>query len=261
MDGEVVGINTAIVSKSGSYNGVGLTIPSNLVETVATKLINHGFVERGFLGAQLGDLRKDWVQILKLPKDTTGVIALEVIDDSPAKKSGLETNDIIIKIDDKNIKDALELSNTIGLLTPGTKIKLTVYRKTNNKYKLHNISIKVGVRPDTRKPDSHKLSGQAKSAKNLFGIQVKDISSNQNLRKKYSLQTPKGAVITGIDENSLASRSGLKVGDAITHFNLVKITSAQSLRKSLEKTKPGETIILNIERKGQTFIIELRSKK
>lgn len=144
MNGKVVGINTAIFSKSGGYNGIGFTVPSNLVRRVAQNLINGVKVSRGYIGVYFQRLTEDFIKWLKLPAETTGVIVTQVEANGPASKAGIKPKDVIISIDGKKLENDRDLVNRIGLMKPGSKARLTVIRGG----KQFATTIEIGNRPD-----------------------------------------------------------------------------------------------------------------
>ena len=242
--GEVIGINTAIYSKTGSYNGIGFTIPSNLARRVAETLINHGEIQRGYLGVMLGqELDEDIIKELDLPKGTKGALVSSVEPGGPADKAGIEAADVIVEIDGKKISSFHELRNIVGLLPPDTKVKVSYYRNA----KLKTTTVTLG------KMDSESKKIQ-KEDKSDLGISLSTITSS--LRSKYNIRSKSGVVVTSIDQNS-SFIGDLEVGDVIIEANRTKLKNPKDFSKLLNKEN---RLLLRIERKGQLLFVPIRKK-
>ncbi len=127
--GQVVGMNTAIFSRSGAYNGIGFSVPSRLVREVAGQLIAGGSIERGYLGVELQELTDELQESLHLPDDVRGAVVANVSRSGPARLVGMQPGDVISAVDGMPLKNATALVNTIGLMRPGSEVKLTIYRE------------------------------------------------------------------------------------------------------------------------------------
>ena len=127
--GQVIGMNTAIFSRSGAYNGIGFSVPSKLVREVAGQLIAGGSVERGYLGVELQELTNNLSESLRLPTDVKGAVVANVSRNGPAREVGMQAGDVISAVDGSPLKNATSLVNTIGLMRPGSEVKLTIYRE------------------------------------------------------------------------------------------------------------------------------------
>lgn len=139
--GHVIGVNTAIYSRSGGYNGIGFAVPSNIVREVVEQLIGKGKVERGFIGVTLQPLDSDLASNFGLPKDSKGCLVAEVsLDSQVSQKAGLEPGDIIVSIDGKATPDSNVLINIVGLTKPGKRVNLEYYRDGNK----HNAQNQLG---------------------------------------------------------------------------------------------------------------------
>ena len=145
MDGRVAGINTAIFSKSGGYNGIGFTVPSNLVRRVASDLINGTKVSRGYIGVYFQKLTDDFVKWLQLPDGTTGVIVTQVEPGGPAHKAGIRPKDVIIAIDGKALDGDRDLVSRIGIMKPGRKADLTIIRNGKKEFKTLVLGLHPGA--------------------------------------------------------------------------------------------------------------------
>lgn len=254
MDGKVVGINTAIASKAGAYNGVGFAIPANFIRDRATQLINHGAVNRGFVGIGYEPLTDETARILKLPEDTKGVVVTFVKPDGPAGKAGIKKGDILVAIGKKPLQSASDISNIIGLMEPGTKTTVTLYRNGKNKKEL---SITVGHWPKSA------ITGDtaAREVKNEFGLvteDVKDIESRQKEQFKVAAET--GLFVTFVKPGSPAEKAGIKIGDVIVLVNMSSklVKDPKAFNEFLSK---HNKVVLGVERAGKMHIVDLKKSE
>lgn len=246
-EGHVIGINTAIYSRSGGYNGIGFAIPANLVRNVAEQLINSGKIARGYLGVGLGQGKDpELVKDLGLPDGTEGALVAAVEPDGPAEKAGLEAGDFIYAIDGKKIRDDSDLRNRIGLKKPGTKIRLSLYRDGRSK----QLSVTLAPWPEK----GQAMSRSTESIKSdAFGLVVSDVKPS--LQKRYKFRSRQGAVIVRVQENSSADRSGLQPGDVIVKINNKAVRSTGDFNKL---TKGQKRVYVRLERSGRFMFIPLR---
>ena len=254
MDGKVVGINTAIASRVGAYNGVGFAIPSNFVRDRAFQLINYGTVDRGFIGIGFAPLSEESVRTLKLPEGTKGVVVTAVKADSPADKAGLEKGDIIVAVGKKSLQSPGDLANVIGLMKPEVKTTVNNYRNGNKK---KEIAITIGHWPKSGKlaqASDHKIE-------NGYGLVTEKVADVEaRLREQHKVQSEKGLFVAYVKPDSPAKRAGIKIGDVITLVNMSSepIKSAKAFNDFLSTQKE---VVLGLEREGQFFVIHLRKKE
>jgi serine protease Do len=144
-NGQVIGVNTAIASQNGGSNGIGFAVPSSIAKEIGTRLIETGKVNRGYIGAALGPVDREYKQVLEQNNFESGVLVAEVVGGSPAEKAGLLADDVIVMINKGRVSNASQVVNRIGLLNPGATIDLEVIRGGSKK----NINITVGTWPST----------------------------------------------------------------------------------------------------------------
>ena len=180
LDGHVIGMNTAIVSRSGGYMGIGFAIPSTILKTVQNQLIQNGEVTRGFLGVSLQDIDRDMAEALHM-KHAEGALVAEVIKDSPAAKAGIEQGDIILEINGSHVKNSSTLRNEVLLSPPGETIKL----KVNRSGKIMDIDVKIGEYEQKRAV----MSDLAKK----LGLEVQTLSPE--IASQYGYKEDEGVVI------------------------------------------------------------------
>ena len=246
--GLVVGLNTAIYSRSGGYNGIGFAVPSNLVRRVAEQLINDGQVQRGYLGVQLQSISPDLHKSLRLPQDVKGVLVSQVMRGGPADKAGFRAGDVIVAVNNSKVEGAADLINIIGLLKPGMSAKVQVYRSARAK----TIYVTIGAFPDEKQPPRQMQKGRGS---NVFGLTLSRV--NDRLRKQYGFESRRGLVVIDVADNSPASRSGIQRGDVLLSINGTKISDVGSFHKQVNASNRPH---IRIERQGQFLFVALRKK-
>lgn len=243
--GELVGINTAIFSTSGGYQGIGFAVPTSMAKAVMDSLINKGKVVRGWIGVAIQNLTPELAKQFNLSEDK-GVLIGDVVEDGPADKAGLQRGDVIIEFDGKKIEDPNQLRNKVAVIEPGQEIGVKIIREGKTLEK----KIIVGELPS----EIHKPAKGAYD-NSLNGVSVQNITPELIER----LGLPKkiyGVIIEDIDEESPAYRV-LKEGDIILEINRQKITSIKDYDKIVSKIKPGAEILLLIYRERTTIFITL----
>ena len=207
MRGEVIGINTAIVSQTGVNEGIGLSIPSNMVRQIMDKLVAFGKVERGYLGAKLQDVDANLAKSFNLPT-TEGALVGDVAKDGPGEKAGLKAGDFITAVDGKKVADVSQLRMAIASVAPGKSANLEFYRDG----KKQTLAVKVGEQPkDMTAAFSNSPSSEGgKASASKFGIQVASLTPEMAEQLGYKAGT-KGVVVTEIDPDSSAASGGLQV--------------------------------------------------
>lgn len=247
--GELVGINTAIFSTSGGYQGIGFAVPTSMAKAVMDSLINKGKVVRGWIGVAIQNLTPELAKQFNLSEDK-GVLIGDVVEDGPADKAGLQRGDVIIEFDGKKIEDPNQLRNKVAVTEPGQEIEVKIIREGKNLIK----KIIVGELPS----EIHKLS-KGEYNNSLSGIAVQNITSE--LIERLGLPSKiYGVIIEDIDEESPAFGI-LKEGDVILEINRQKITNMKDYDKVVSKIKSDKEILLLIYRERATIYITLPGKK
>lgn len=244
LDGELVGINTAIASQSGGFQGIGFAVPSNMAERVMNSLISQGKVIRGWLGVSIQDVSETMASAMGL-KEPSGALVGDVMPDSPAEKAGMKSGDVIVGLSGQTIANTAELRNAIAATAPGTKVKLDIIRDDNKQ----EVSVALGEQP----ADGSELAG-SQGLQELLGFSFTTI--DRDLAGKYGIDgSYSGAVVTGIDENSSAYGAGLRVGDLIQAAQRQRVSTADDLAKIFANGKKGDTVLLRIMRNGRGFFV------
>lgn len=229
LKGEVIGINTAIVSKSGGYAGIGFAVPSNMAKHVMDQIIDNGTVTRGFLGVSLQPIDQDMADAFGLDRPD-GALVADVVKGSPADKAGLKQGDIILEYNGTPVKTIGSLRNSISMMQPGAKVKL----KVNRSGKLLNLTVKLG---------SHASSTDSSGYVQKLGMEVEALTPEMSQKLGYS-QAEEGVVITKIKPGSAAAAAGMRPGFLILAINHKKVTSIEEFNDALEETKNNRILIL-----------------
>jgi len=256
VEGQVVGMNTAIYSRTGGYNGIGFAVPSNFAKSVAETLINEGKISRGYVGVGLQPIDPELHKSLNLPKDATGSLVARVVKGGPAEKGGLEPGDVITAVDGKVVRNDSEVVNAIGLMRPGTQTDLTFLR--NGKSKVAKIKVERwpsdGEQPAFAGDEGEENAPAGKLGP--LGMSVARLSPL--LKEKYRIESDAGLVITDVKPDSPAARAGIQPGDVILQANGKQTRDVEALSQAIKSG--GARTLLRIERSGQFFFVPLRNE-
>ena len=240
--GALIGINTAILSKSGGNDGIGFAIPVDMVKDVVSKLVSDGKVVRGYLGVAIAELEKDSKLVYKRSE---GAVVLDISSDTPAAKYGLKRGDLIYSINGKAIKDRNSLQNTIASFKPNEKIVLGVERDGKD----INIDIILA--------DRSSLAGIQGEANNFFaGLKLNNLTNE--IIKKYRLSSDSsGVLITDVEPKSKAEKAGFLAGDIIVQIEDIEIKNLSNIETALKKYSEKHKRVY-VNRYGQTvmFVIQ-----
>jgi serine protease Do len=255
--GRLVGINTAIFSRSGGNQGIGFAVPANLAREVMKSLREKGRVVRGYIGATVQTLTPDLADAMKLNESTTGALVGEVMPNSPAEKAGIKSGDVITAVNGKKISGARQLRLTIGSIAPGTKVQLDVNRGGQKK----TFDVELAEMPATTvaatSPTSSGQESQTGKPTVFGGVAVADITDS--VRNALKLPTDlQGAVIAEIDPSSSAAQAGLRAGDVIQAVNKQPVKNAQDLVALSKKLKPNQKILLRVWSQGSSGYVALQ---
>src|SRR5262245_5170327 len=260
IKGELLGINTAIFSRSGGNQGVGFAIPANLARDVMQSLRDKGRVVRGYIGASVQTLTPELAEAMKLKGQPTGALVGEVEPNAPAAKAGIKTGDVITAVNTKKVNDPRELRLMIGSMAPGTKAHIEVNREGQTK----TFDVQLGEMPATAAGENTETSteetAQPEKTTVFGGVAVTNIT--EDIRTTLSLpKEVQGAVIAGIDEDSPAAKAGLREGDVIQEVNKQPVKSPKDLLAISKKLKPNEKILIRVYSQGRSGYIALDGAK
>ncbi len=245
LTGRVVGINTMILSESGGFQGVGLAIPSAMADNIYHQLTTNGKVTRGWLGVHIQDVTPELAKSFGLA-ESKGVLVAQVDSDGPAAKAGLQSGDIILGYDGKEIKDARDLSLAVAETKVGVPAELKVLRGGNHM----TFHVSIGERPDDV-AQSGESPSEAQHGK--LGITVENITPD--VQNEMNLSSTSGALVTEVRPGSPADDGGVRPGDIIREINHTPVRNAANLQSAVNNLKRGQTVLLRVERQGQTMFL------
>jgi len=237
LDGELVGINTAILAPSGGNVGIGFAIPVNMARQIAEQLSRHGEVQRGRLGVHIQDLNPELAEAFGV-KQTRGALVTKVVPDSPADKSGLKPGDVVIAVNGKRVKEGSDLRNTIGLLRVGQSVALTVLRK--------NQQLTLNAAID--KPRSVTVDG-GKLHPRLAGAQF------SNLPSDIGAELDGGVLVKEVKRGSPAWEVGLRDEDIVLSANRRRVSDTEQFAQAV---KGADALLFNLRRGDSAFFIVIR---
>jgi len=246
--GELVGINTAIFSTSGGYQGIGFAIPSNMVKSIMDSLVKKGRVIRGWLGVSIQSITPELAKQFNL-KGEKGVLVSDVNENGPAEKGGLKRGDIILEYDGKNTDEPSQFRNMVANTSPGEEHSFKVLRNDQ----VLTLKVTIGELPsDQQQAQSSAYEGA------LRGISVQDITPE--IAKKLNIPgRVKGVIVSDVEEDSPAS-SVLMQGDIIQEINRKRVGSAKEYQEVAAGIKKDESILLLVYRGGSSLFITLSGK-
>jgi len=260
IKGELLGINTAIFSRSGGNQGVGFAIPDNLARDVMQSLREKGRVVRGYIGASVQTLTPELAEAMKLKGQPTGALVGEVAPKTPSEKAGMKTGDVIAAVNEKKISDARELRLLIGSMAPGSKAHVQVNREGQTKMvDIQLAEMPAGVTEEGGPEASPEESAQPEKTTVFGGVAVADITDD--IRTALNLaKDVQGAVIAEVDADSPAGKAGLREGDVIQEVNKQRVKSAKDLVAASKKLKPNEKILIRVYSQGRSGYVALEPK-
>lgn len=249
LDGEVVGINSQIFTRSGGFMGLSFAIPIDVAMSVADQLKANGKVNRGWLGVVIQEVNKDLAESFGLDKPA-GALVAQVLENGPAAKGGLQVGDVILSMNGQPIVMSADLPHLVGGLKPGTKIDLGIVRDGNRK----NLSLSIGALPE----DGEELAGASESSgaersSNRLGVLVAGLSEEQ----QKALDIKGGVVIREIQDGP-AALMGLRPGDVITHLNNQAIDSVQTFAKIAKELPKNRSVSMRVLRQGRASFITFK---
>ncbi|MGA2865372.1 MAG: DegQ family serine endoprotease [Verrucomicrobiota bacterium] len=249
--GRLVGINAAIATRTGGYQGVGFAVPINLARFAMDNLIREGKVTRGYLGINPQTLTPDLARIFDLPEDTAGVLVGGVIPNSPAEKAGLQGGDVITEINGKKMADRRNLQLLIAQTPPGTKTSLRLWRgQPGHKPAEQTLTAKLGELPAEALASAgggERTTPKPRSQSNLDaleGVEVTDLDARS--RRQFDIPANiRGALVLNVQQDSNAAEAGLRPGDVILEIDRRPVTNADAAVEMSEQAK-GDQILLRV---------------
>jgi len=248
INGRLIGINTAILSRTGGNQGVGFAIPSNLTRSVMESLVKTGHVTRGYLGVVIQNITPDLAREFKL-KDNKGALIGDVVPGGPADKSGLKSGDVVTEFNGHPVVDNHRLQLDVIAIAPGTVVPLQILRDGEKK------SLEVTLKP---LPGSEKLAEADTSNTvdngTLNGVEVADL--DQRAHQQFNVpKDVKGAVVTQVDPGSAAAQAGLKAGAVIQEINHKAVKNAEEAVKLTEKSDADKRTLVRVWENGNSHYV------
>jgi len=249
LSGELIGVNTAILSRSGGFQGIGFAIPVNWASNIMSDLLKDGKVNRGWLGVSIQDLNPSIAKALNL-NPAKGALINEVFENSPAEKGGIKTGDIVRSINGKQIEDANDLRNTVASLRPGGNADFEILREG----KTLKLKVNIALRDENNLAGAEPGSKEQKAGKNDWGIQVAELTKAQ--KKEAGLAESSGGVlVTDVAEKSPAEKAGIKNGDVILVANHKPMISLKEFNAVFGEN--SKTVLMLVRRAGSQFYMVL----
>jgi serine protease Do len=252
LDGQVVGINSQIVSNTGSSVGISLAIPIDIAMNVVDQLKQYGRVSRGMIGVNIQNVTRDMARSMGL-QNAEGALVSGVTPGSGADKAGVQVGDVILAFDGHAVEQSSDLPPLVGNTKPGTKAELKVFRDG----KTTAVPVTVGELPQDKTQLAGTGGAKAKSA-NPLGIVVDDLTAEQ--RKQFGIKDAEGVVVTDV-RGPAAQRTPIQPGDVITMVGRKTVKSAAEFNTAVKDVKPGDSVMLLMRRGDATQFVAVTVPK
>jgi serine protease Do len=247
--GELVGINTAIFSQTGGYQGVGFAVPTSMSKPIYESLVKNGKVVRGFLGVSIQDLTQDLAKSFDI-KDAKGALVSDVKDEGPADHAGLKQGDIIRTYQGSPIDDAAALQRQVTKTAVGTKVTIGVIRDGHEK----DLTVTIGEQPGSTKIAKAE-TGETEYA--FAGVAVQDL--DRDTAKELGVKgKAQGVVVTAVEPDSGAEKAGVMRGDVIREINRQPVKSLKDFERVSSGLKKGENVLILIDRRGSAVFLSAK---
>lgn len=254
LEGDVIGINTAIATRNGGYQGVSFAIPMNFAKPIFEALLDNGKVRRAWLGVRIGDVTAEMAERLhrELPE---GVAIVEVYDDMPADQAGIQKGDIVLSMDSKPTPNSSMFRNRVSLSRPGQRVELEILRNGN----IDHVDVVLGELTDevlAQVQDGGRPAPTPTSSSPDFGLELAELTSDR--REEYDLSRKvEGVLITRVARGSQASEAGLEAGDVIYAVNRHEVESLREFTGAMRAVPSDRPILLNVKRGSESFFVTL----
>jgi len=251
IHGEVIGINTAIFSRSGGYMGIGFAIPINMAKTVKSQLLAHGKVTRSWIGVAIQDMNSELARSFKMTQKS-GALVTGVSKDSPAAKAEIKQGDVIILYDGKSVADVVDLRNRVAMTPPGTKVDLTLVRNE----KQQKLTIQVEEQP----VDMMTQLGTPQQPQifQKMGMSLQDL--NADLARQFGYALGQGVLIAGVAPGSPAALARIQAGSLIEEVNRQPVHNLKELQQAVQQASSAENILLLIRSGNRSQYVVLGVK-
>ncbi len=249
LEGNLMGINTAIYSRTGGYSGIGFAVPANMARNIMTRLVTDGRISRGYLGVLIANIDEDLAASMGL-ESADGVLINNIVEDGPASDSDLQVEDVVVALDGRDVKDMDDLRNRIADIAPGTEVELKVVRDGEPQ----TIAIELAELPDGDPTRTASREESPISPASRIGIDVMDIT--REWTRYY--ESGSGVVIARVISGSVAEDKELRRGDLIREVNGDPVSSVQEFTAIVRRFEAGQAIRFRIQRLNAQFLVGLR---
>lgn len=249
LEGNLMGINTAIATRTGGYQGIGFAVPSNMARDIMTRLVEDGRISRGYLGVGIVDLDEDLAASYGM-ESKSGVLISEIREDGPAIDSDLQREDVVVALNGTDVENTDDLRKRIASIAPGTEVELGVMRDGEPM----TIAIELGELPDGDPNRTAAREETPKSPASNIGIDVIDVTRQWN--RIYEANS--GVVIAQVRPGSVAEDKGLQRGDLIREVNGDPVSNVQEFAAIVREFDTGQAIRFRVQRNNAQFLVGLR---
>lgn len=249
LDGEVVGINSQIYSRSGGFMGLSFSIPIDVAMNVVDQLKANGSVERGWLGVYIQEVDRDLAESLGLSKPQ-GALVAQLIKDSPAEKGGIRVRDVILEFNGSPINRSGELPPLVGLTQAGQKVPVVVQREGKRK----TLRIHIGTLPEEKVALEKTSQTKPKADVSVLGMKIEELSGEQ----RDALEIKTGGVLVQQILDDPAGSAGIRPGDVITMLDGKEITSVEQFKDMAGRIAPGKSVSVLVQRRNGSVFLALR---
>jgi serine protease Do len=248
LDGNLVGINTAISSPTGGNVGIGFAIPINMARRVMDQLVSKGRVTRGYLGLIPQDLNEDLAKALNLP-GTEGALVGDVTAEGPADRAGVQRGDVITQFDGQSVANGTALRNMVAQAAPGSSVRITVLRDGRE----HVLTVSLDERPKDLASSSRQEEEPAGQPDQKLGLSVQPLTSD--IAAQLGYENEHGLIVSEVAPGSVAADAGLRRGDLIKEVDRTTVRDVQAFRRAIERLHQGDSVALLVRRGVNTFFV------
>ncbi len=247
LRGELIGINTAIATRTGGFQGIGFAIPVNIVENVVGQLIDSGEVQRGFLGVSFGPISQSLARALSVPVGAAQIAAVEP--GSAADEAGLEAGDIIVSIDGKSLGDSNDLLTTVASSRPGDRLQVEYVRDEDRRTATVTLGAKVNEEQAASRRRDRRPDAQSGASMDLLGLELGDLTAEAE--QQYGYADDEGVLVTDVERASEAFRdANIRSGDLLINLDGEPVRSLRDVERIYGRIEEGETFLLTFRRGG-----------
>lgn len=248
LDGEVIGINSQIYSRTGGFMGLSFAIPINMVMNIVDQLKDSGRVARGWLGVLIQDVTRELAESFGMKKPR-GALVAKVLPDSPAEKAGFEVGDIVIKFDDKKIIRSSNLPPVVGITPVGKNVAVEILRKGKSK----KLTVNLGELPE-KDQELASIAEPKTTESNKLNVSVTDLTGEQ----RKGLEIKENGVLVNKVGSGPARKAGIRRGDVILMINNTDVKDAAHFKKIIDKLPTGKSVPLLVQRRGGPVFLALK---